>query len=315
MGNLLITYLPPQNWQDFEKMLKGIVDVIWPQEGWQNYGRAGQNQSGIDLYGYDAQKRFTAIQCKKKDPIDSEGKLLTNSLLTEKLINDEITAAENIENPSLEKLIFATTSSRDTKVQDIVRAINETRRKQGKFQVDIWFWEDIQIHFEKHIELRYWYFQELLEDIHKYDQDIHVLTMLRQAFTRPAFNRAIHREESGADFIQAVRDTMEAITTGKLYNRRGELITTSLDYTQLSNTNWKNELKRINDQLDKIRDIYQDGLLKQQIREHPTCLEILDDNISDQFNTLRADCLNRLNKILKEKNLELVESELLKTGI
>lgn len=66
MGNLPITLLPPQNWQDFEKMIRGVVEVIWPQHGWHNYGRAGQTQSGIDIYGYDDRSRVTSIQCKKK---------------------------------------------------------------------------------------------------------------------------------------------------------------------------------------------------------------------------------------------------------
>ena len=86
--------MPPQNWQDFEKFIKGVVDVIWKQEGWQNYGRPGQDQVGIDLYGYDEQRRFTAIQCKKKNLTNAKGKLLTTSLLTKKLIETEIASAE-----------------------------------------------------------------------------------------------------------------------------------------------------------------------------------------------------------------------------
>lgn len=139
MGNLNVTYLPPQNWQDFEKFLKGVVDVIWKQEGWQNYGRPGQDQAGIDLYGYDEQRRFTAIQCKKKNLTDAKGKLLTTSLLTEKLITADISSAEKVNQPQIERLIFATTSSRDTNVQDIVRAINVERRKNNKFFIEVWF--------------------------------------------------------------------------------------------------------------------------------------------------------------------------------
>src|SRR5690554_749024 len=123
MGNLNLTLLPPQNWQDFEKLVKGIVDVIWKQDGWQNYGRPGQGQTGIDLYGYDNNNKFTGIQCKRKKLTDSDGLLLTSSLLTEKLIKKEIESAEKIANPSLERFIFATTSSRDAKIQDVVKNI------------------------------------------------------------------------------------------------------------------------------------------------------------------------------------------------
>lgn len=310
MGNLNVTYLPPQNWQDFEKFLKGVVDVIWPQEGWQSYGRPGQNQSGIDLFGYDDRKRFTAIQCKKTNLTNSNGQLLTNSLLTDKLIKEEIAAAEEIKTPTIERLIFATTSSRDTTVQDVIRDINDARQKAALFPVGIWFWDDMQVFIEKHVELMYWYYSELLEKVHRYDKNVHILTMIRQAFTRPAFNRQIRREESGGDFIQAIKNTQEAITTGKLYNRRSDLITTSYDYKKLSNKRWQKQLWNIYNNLDEIRKLYSEGLTNKTIQEYVTCLEILDDDLSDQFNSLRTDCLLTLNSILKEAKLDEVSSEL-----
>ena len=310
MGNFPVTYLPPQNWQDFEKFLKGLVDVIWKEEGWQIYGRQGQCQSGVDLYGYDEQRRFTGIQCKKKIQTDPLGKILNNSLLTRKMIEEEIASAEKLNHPRLERLIFATTSLRDIKVQNTIQTISNDRLKKDKFVIDIWFWEDLQVYIETHIELMYWYFSEFLEKIHKYDPNIHILSMLRQAFTRPAFSRHITREESGADFIQAIKDTMEAITTGKLYNRRGDLITTSYNYQKISIESWKIKVWEIYNDLDSIRKIYQQGVLDKSIIEHETCLEVLDDRLSERFNIIRADCLNRMNKILKELNLERIDSEL-----
>lgn len=312
MGNLTLTYLPPQNWKDFEKFLKGVVDVIWKQEGWQNYGRPGQDQAGIDLYGYDEKKRFTAIQCKKKNLTNSKGKLLTASLLTKKMIESEIISAEKVSDPKIERLIFATTSSRDTKVQDDIRAINHERKKDDKFLIEVWFWEDFQVLIENHIELMYWYYSELLDSIHKYDKDIHIFTMLRQAFTRPAFSREIRREESGVDFIQAIKNTMEAITTGKLYNRRGDLIATSYNYKKITNQNLRDTVLKIYNSLDQIRAIYFEGVKDKSILEYPTCLEVLDDRLSDKFNSIRTECLLEMNKILSELKLEKIDSELIR---
>src|SRR5690348_15047302 len=96
MGNLKLIFPPPQNWQDFEQFVKGVVDVIWEQEGWQIYGRPGQAQSNIDVFGYDNKRKFTGIQCKKKDITDAEGQFLSISLLTEDLIKREIKGAEKI---------------------------------------------------------------------------------------------------------------------------------------------------------------------------------------------------------------------------
>ncbi len=312
MGDFTPTFLPPQNWQDFEKFLKGVVDVIWKEEGWQIYGRQGQSQSGIDLFGYDEQERFTAIQSKKKNQTNSEGQILSNSLLTKKTIEEEISSAEEIDNPKLERLIFATTSSRDTKVQDVIRQINHDRKKNDQFIIDIWFWEDFQVLIENHKDLMYFYYSEMLEKINKYDKNVHILTMLRRAFTRPAFRHEIRREESGADFIIAIKSTMEAITTGKLYNRRNQLITTSFDFQELSNTKWKSKINGILLNLDEIRNIYQTGLINKSIREHPSCLEVLDDRTGEDFNRLRSDSLLKMNSILKEAKLESIESELIR---
>src|SRR5688572_19603179 len=108
MGNLPLTFLPPQNWQDFEKLVRGVVEVIWDQRGWHAYGRIGQTQHGIDVFGYDNNGVFTGIQCKKKDATDPQGSLLSHSLLTKALLEREIKKAEMIDNPSLGRLIFAT---------------------------------------------------------------------------------------------------------------------------------------------------------------------------------------------------------------
>lgn len=309
MGNLPLTFLPPQNWQDFEKLLRGVVEVIWEQQGWHNYGRPGQKQSGIDLFGYDNRGKFTAIQCKKKEATDDEGQLLTISLITETLIDKEIKRASGIKDPQLDRLIFATTSPTDRAVQNLILKKNEERKKQSLFELDMWFWQDIQVHIERHKELMYWYYQDFLENIHQYDKNVHFLLMLRRAFTRPAFQRMIQREESGGDFIQAIRDTQEAITTGKLYNRRGMLVTTSYDYAILKKK-WKASVWKIYSKLEEIRNIYQDGVRAGAIVEHPACIDIQDAAISQLLNKLRAEGLQILNTVLQEAGLDPISAEL-----
>jgi hypothetical protein len=168
----------------------------------------------------------------------------------------------------------------------------------------------MQVYIENHTELMYWYYSDVLEKIHQYDKNTHILLMLRQAFTRPAFSRVIRGEESGGDFIQAIKDTQEAITTGRLYNRRGDLLTTSYDYKKIDKTKWQSAIWKIYLDLDEIRKIYQQGVINKTIREHPTCLEVIDNKLADRFNDLRSNCLNTLNEILRESQLELISSEL-----
>lgn len=305
------TFLPPQNWTDFEKFLKGLVDVIWKQEGWQLYGRSGQKQNGIDLIGYDDSRRYTAIQAKKISNVNPHGQMMKHSTLTEAIITKEIENAEKIDNPKLERLIFATTAFRDVHIQKSILKINDERIKNNKFRVDIWFWEDLHVHIEQHKDLMYFYYADVLDNIYQYDKDEHILLTFRRAFTRPAFDRPMKVEESGADFIEAIKDTMETITTGKLYNRRNELLASTYEYQKLTDISWKKELRIILQQLNKIRTIYAQGVQNNQIRQHPSCLEIMDNRLRKEFDEIRRDCLMRMNTILKDKNLQIIDSDLL----
>lgn len=310
MGNFDLTLLPPQKWEDFESFLKGLVDVIWKDEGWQLYGRKGQKQNGIDLIGYDEKRRLTGIQAKKVINTSSQGQLLNYSLLTEDIIKKEIINAENF-SPQLERLIFATTSFRDVKIQNIILAINEERARKNLFRVEIWFWEDLQAMILNHKDLMYFYFSDVLDKIYQYDKNEHILLTFRRAFSRPAFDRHMQYEESGGDFIEAIKDTMQTISTGKLYNREKDLIATTFDFTELSNENWRKEIRKIVVKLNEIRTLYLEGIQDGRIRQHETCLEIMDFKLRNKFDTVRKECLEIMNKILKEAKLDLIESELL----
>ncbi|CAN5666610.1 hypothetical protein BH10BAC2_BH10BAC2_02360 [soil metagenome] len=228
------------------------------------------------------------------------------------MFEDEAAAAENISTPKLERLIFATTISRDAKIQDILNELNQERIKSKKFTLEVWFWEDIQVMLERHTELLYWYYSDYLKGINMYDKNIHIMSMLRQAFTRPAFQREMKREENGSDFLAAIKNTQEAITTGNLYNRRGDLIASTFDYSKITNIKWKNIVWKVFGILDLIRDEYQQGLLKKKIVEHPTVIEIFDDGIAHRLNNLRKDCLKRINGILIEMQLKPIDSELIR---
>ncbi len=305
---MTLNFLPPQNWQEFEKFVKGVVEVIWKERGWQIYGRHGQAQDGIDIFGYDNNNKFVGIQCKKISQTNSEGEILTASLLKEHLIKKDIEAAKRIKSPALDRLIFTTTSLRDKKIQDIIR---KEDNNNTHLAIEIWFWEDFQVLIERNIELMYWYYKDYLEKIQKYNPDIHILTLHKQAFDRPAFQRLIHREESGGDFLQAIKDTQEAIRTGRLYNRRGDLITSSYPTDKLSKVTWKDKFKIIYNELDSIRNLYNEGVKDGRIREHPTVLEIMDERLSNEFNEKRKVCLIQVNEVLGEAKLEKVESELI----
>ncbi len=124
----------PESWNEFEDIVADLYTRTWDDPQTQRYGRSGQEQQGVDIYGRPAhlQGRYAGVQCKRYD----EGRL------TRKKIEAEIAKAERF-SPPLAEYTIATTDRRDSKLQQIVRQIDEERLAAGKFSVHVIFWEDL----------------------------------------------------------------------------------------------------------------------------------------------------------------------------
>lgn len=130
------TLAKPENWQDFETLCKKLWGEIWECPEIKKNGRAGQNQSGVDVCGIPKnENEYYGIQCKGKDDY-------TNKQLTEKEINKEIKNALKFI-PKLKKFYFTTTAVKDAKIEAIIRTKNIEHKKIGLFEIHIFSWEDI----------------------------------------------------------------------------------------------------------------------------------------------------------------------------
>lgn len=131
------TIRKPENWQDFESLCKKLWGEIWeiPMKIKKN-GRNGQPQAGVDVYGVPKDEvNYWGIQCKGKDEY-------ANAKLTKKEIEEEIEKATKFK-PSLAVFIFATTMNKDSKIEEYVRIKDLENRKNGKFEILLYCWEDI----------------------------------------------------------------------------------------------------------------------------------------------------------------------------
>ncbi|MBD2571108.1 restriction endonuclease [Anabaena lutea] len=123
----------PKSWDEFEDIMWEIYTRRWQDPHAQRYGRSGQAQNGIDIYGQqNGSGNYLAVQCKRYQ----------DNTLTQHKIEIEIAKAENFSSP-ISEYIIASTESRDTKIQDFIRDLNEKRKLEAKFPVNIVFWEDI----------------------------------------------------------------------------------------------------------------------------------------------------------------------------
>lgn len=118
----------PNNWDLFEDLVCDLVRQEFKNPNFQRYGRQGQAQNGIDIFGVTG-NGLIGIQCKN----------LTKKL-TPKIVRDIIRDARNF-SPTLTTLVIATTSSRDNKAFDA--CIEANQNPDNLFETTIWFWQDI----------------------------------------------------------------------------------------------------------------------------------------------------------------------------
>lgn len=130
----------PDSWEYFEDLVCDLVRLEFNNPNFQRYGRQGQRQNGIDIYGV-IDTGVVGIQCKKyEEP------------LTPSLIKSIIKEGCQFK-PTLSKFIIATTTSRDKKTDNVIIEANKDPEKL--FETLIWYWEDIIDKMKNHPKLIY----------------------------------------------------------------------------------------------------------------------------------------------------------------
>lgn len=125
---------PPANWDEFEDLCADLFAKEWSDPNTVRYGRAGQRQHGIDIFGREDGEPV-GTQCKQK-------REWPPTKLTVAEIDKEIEEAKKFR-PHLTKLIFATTAENDVAVTDHVNAVTEAHRAAGLFSVHAYGWKEI----------------------------------------------------------------------------------------------------------------------------------------------------------------------------
>ncbi|WP_025006837.1 NACHT domain-containing protein [Marinilabilia salmonicolor] len=126
---------PPANWQDFERFCHSLWMDILDDPNIQMNGRLGQEQSGVDIYGYSKNNLFYCIQCKGKNT-NYGGKV------TEKELKEEIKKVKSFY-PLPDIFILATTAQSDQNIQAVARKIDAIHKKKNLFRVYIFSWDEI----------------------------------------------------------------------------------------------------------------------------------------------------------------------------
>ena len=122
---------PPTSWNEFEDIVNDCFKIRWQTSDLMRYGRQGQRQQGVDIYGPNDLGQPSGIQCK-----------LLEDEISKSDIDEEIAKAE-LFRPSIDVLYIATTAKRDAKIQEYVRILSFKRCHVGNFAITILFWADL----------------------------------------------------------------------------------------------------------------------------------------------------------------------------
>ncbi|WP_352286687.1 PIN domain-containing protein [Psychrobacter sp. GW64-MNA-CIBAN-0177] len=134
--------LKPSTEQDFETLCAHIYGEVFNCKTPTIYGRRGQKQYGLDILVYkdnlNKSSNLIGVQCKHVTKLPFDG---PDSVTIVK----EIAKADSGQQ-QISQLLIATSLPSDRKLTDAVNALSEKRVSEGKFPVEVQFWNDIENH-------------------------------------------------------------------------------------------------------------------------------------------------------------------------
>jgi hypothetical protein len=178
----------PRDRETLEDMVSDIFSYEYGNSNFQRYGRSGQAQDGVDVAGV-VNTDVIGIQCKNHP----------DKIISTTEIDAEIKKSEGFQ-PTLAKLIIATSSKRDTKAHKHVLSVSKKRTQQGLYPVEIIFWENIEDLLEKYIDLTFKYFTKQLP----VQEPEHVLLPAINSRTRKTFSYPVDKDH----IVEGIRESL-----------------------------------------------------------------------------------------------------------
>jgi tetratricopeptide (TPR) repeat protein len=136
MSVLTATQVPrPEDEALFERGMKLLWKSVLKDPNVQTYGKRGQRQHGIDIFGNRncQPTSFVGIQCKVR----------TKGKLDEKDVRDDFAAAlKKFKN--LTEYFVCTTADDDTVLQDLANELTKEHAKGRKIVVRVWGWQTLE---------------------------------------------------------------------------------------------------------------------------------------------------------------------------
>jgi hypothetical protein len=130
------SHLPqPKDWNEFEDICADLFGREWGDRNAFRYGRQGQRQDGIDIYGKPSNGGAAAVQCKGRR------KWPPRPMTTDD-IDEAVAEAKKFRHPITEFTI-ATTADDDRDIQDHALEITREHKSKGLFSVHVFGWGEL----------------------------------------------------------------------------------------------------------------------------------------------------------------------------
>lgn len=297
-------FQPPLLWQQFEDLANGLLGEVYNIPDAQQFGRAGQAQDGVDVFGRSKRYGMIGVQCKRLADVDANGDPYPGGPISRKFLRDAANDALVFKH-TLSIWILATTARRDTAVQGWVNELNDEWEAQGRDRrAMVWSWDDIIGYLNGFPELQRWYYDEVVKVRGSKDLDEVILSTIAMAFSRPAFEVSLHCE-SPDEFLLALSDTQRAVRTGELLDRKSRHVIRKAvgGWREIDNTDIRSGLSVVNRRLRHLRSEVEQGLKDCRIRRVNGYLDFADMQYASHLEQLRRECVESLNEVLESAKM------------
>ncbi|WP_454865962.1 hypothetical protein [Pseudomonas umsongensis] len=128
-------YPRPADWKQFERLSIALMSCVFGGR-FDQYGREGQRQDGVDLYCRLKDGSIIAVQCKGRN--ENLGKKLTLAQVDKAVRETESFPFK------IDRFFILTTSPHDATLTNRALELTEDRALVGKGAVEIWGWESLE---------------------------------------------------------------------------------------------------------------------------------------------------------------------------
>lgn len=305
MGRISQSFFPPRYWQEFEDLTEAVFSWVFDDPSPSKFGRPGQCQDGVDVFGSSARNRSTVgIQCKRMEERDENNNPFPGGAITRRILREEYEKALSFR-PELQLWTLATTTKRDSEVQRVALELSDDSVRHGRFGVKVWFWDDYVTHLNNYDDLTRMYYSNVLQLKTSGDEDEEVLELFRTAFSRAAFYTSFNRENAD-HFIDALKDTQKALNTGELVDRETRHVIRKVigGWHHIHDQRLREACGRISERLKKLRTELEDAIQQGRVIKHRDGgLSVVDTRTGNALAKLRQECVDEMNSVLKDAGM------------